>query len=37
VAKKATGGEEFLRWLIGDDGALMEVLRRESARGVNEV
>jgi hypothetical protein len=28
-SKKATGGEEFLRWLVGDDGALMEALRRE--------
>jgi hypothetical protein len=31
--KKAIGGEEFLRWLIGDDEALVEALRRESARG----
>jgi hypothetical protein len=31
--KKATGGEEILRWLIGDDGALVEALRRERARG----
>jgi hypothetical protein len=37
VAGKATGGKKFLRWLTGDDGALAEVLRRESARGVNEV
>jgi hypothetical protein len=37
VAEKATGGEEFLRRLIGDDGALVEALRREKARGVNEV
>jgi hypothetical protein len=37
VAEKATGGEEILRWLVGDDGALVEVLRRERARGVNEV
>jgi hypothetical protein len=37
VAKKATGGEEILRRLIGDDGALVETLRRECARGLNEV
>jgi hypothetical protein len=37
VAERATSGEEFLRWLIGDDGALEEALRRERARGVNEV
>jgi hypothetical protein len=37
VAEKATGGEEILRWIIGEDGALVEALRRESARGVNEV
>jgi hypothetical protein len=33
VAEKATGGEEILRWLIGDDEALVEVLRRERERG----
>jgi hypothetical protein len=33
MAEKATGGEEILRWLVGDDGALMEALRRERARG----
>jgi hypothetical protein len=32
-AEKATGGEEILRWLIGDCGALVEALRRESAWG----
>jgi hypothetical protein len=37
VAEKATGGEEFLRWLVGDDEALVEALRRERASGVNEV
>jgi hypothetical protein len=37
VARKATGGEKFLWRLTGDDGALAEALRRESARGVNEV
>jgi hypothetical protein len=31
--KKATGGEEILRWLIGDCGALVEALRRERERG----
>jgi hypothetical protein len=34
---KATGGEELLRWLIGDDEALMGTLRKESASGVSEV
>jgi hypothetical protein len=34
---KATGGEELLRWLIGDDEALMGALRRESASGANKV
>jgi hypothetical protein len=29
VAEKATGGEEVLRWLVGDDEALVEALRRE--------
>jgi hypothetical protein len=37
VAGKVTGGEELLRWLIGDRGALVEALRRENAWGVNEV
>jgi hypothetical protein len=37
VAGKATGGEELLRWLIGDDEALVGALRRENALGVNEV
>jgi hypothetical protein len=31
VAEKTTGGEEILRWLIGDDEALVEALRRERA------
>jgi hypothetical protein len=31
--EKATSDEEFLRWLIGDDGALVEALKRESIRG----
>jgi hypothetical protein len=34
---EVTGGEELPWWLIGDRGALVEVLRRESAWGVNEV
>jgi hypothetical protein len=33
VAEKATDGKEILRWLVGDDRALVEALRRESARG----
>jgi hypothetical protein len=37
VVEKATSGEEILRWFIGDNGALVEALRRERARGVNEV
>jgi hypothetical protein len=35
--RKLTGGEELLRRLVGDRGALVEALRRENARGVNEV
>jgi hypothetical protein len=37
VAEKATDGEGFLRRLVGDDEALVEALRRESASGENEV
>jgi hypothetical protein len=33
VAEKTTGGEEILWWLVGDDGALVEALRRERAWG----
>jgi hypothetical protein len=33
VAEKATGGEEILRWLVRDDEALVEALRRERAWG----
>jgi hypothetical protein len=33
VAEKTTGGKEILRWLIGDDEALVEALRRERAWG----
>jgi hypothetical protein len=35
--EKVTGGEELLRWLVEDRGALVEALRRENAWGVNEV
>jgi hypothetical protein len=35
--EKVTGGEEFLRWLNRDDGALAGASRRENARGMNEV
>jgi hypothetical protein len=37
LRRKVTGGEEIPRWLIEDHGALVEVLRREKAWGVNEV
>jgi hypothetical protein len=37
VAEKATGGEEVLRRVVGDDEALVEALRRERASGENEV
>jgi hypothetical protein len=33
---KATDGEELVRWLAGDNEALVEALRRESASGANE-
>jgi hypothetical protein len=35
--RKATGGEELLRWFVRDDEALVGALRRESASGANEV
>jgi hypothetical protein len=35
-AEKATGGEDFPRWLVGDVVALVEALRRENASGANE-
>jgi hypothetical protein len=35
-AGNVTGGEDFLRWLVGDDGALVAALKREKATGVNE-
>jgi hypothetical protein len=34
---KVTGGKNSGRRLVGDHGALVEALRRENARGVNEV
>jgi hypothetical protein len=34
---KVTGGEEIPWWLIGDHRALEGALRREKARGANEV
>jgi hypothetical protein len=34
---KVTGGEEIPRRFVGDDGALVEALRREKAWGANEV
>jgi hypothetical protein len=37
LRQKVTGGEEIPRRLVGDHGALEEALRREKARGVNEV
>jgi hypothetical protein len=37
LRRKVTGGEEISRWLVGDRGALVEALRREKARRVNEV
>jgi hypothetical protein len=36
-SEKVTGSEEHPRRLVRDCGALVEVLRRESAWGVNEV
>jgi hypothetical protein len=36
LAKRVTGGEDFLRRLIGDDEALMAALKRENAMGANE-
>jgi hypothetical protein len=35
-AENVAGGEDFLRRLIGDDIALMAVLKRENATGANE-
>jgi hypothetical protein len=37
LRRKVTGGEEIPRRLIGDHRALEEALRREKARGANEV
>jgi hypothetical protein len=36
VAENVTGGEDFLRWLVGDDVALVAALKRENATGANE-
>jgi hypothetical protein len=36
VAENVTGGEDFPRWLIGDDEALVAALKRKKAMGVNE-
>jgi hypothetical protein len=36
LAEKATGGEDFPRWLVGDDVALVEALRRENVTEANE-
>jgi hypothetical protein len=33
LRRKVTGGEEILRWLVGDRGALVKALRREKAWG----
>jgi hypothetical protein len=35
LAENVAGGEDFPRWLIGDDVALMAALKRENARGAN--
>jgi hypothetical protein len=35
-AENVTGGEDFPRWLVGDDEALVAALKREKATGVNE-
>jgi hypothetical protein len=37
LRQKVTGGKEIPWWLVGDHGALVEALRREKARGANEV
>jgi hypothetical protein len=36
VAENVAGGEDLPRWLIGDDEALVAVLKREKATGANE-
>jgi hypothetical protein len=35
-AENAAGGEDFPRWLVGDDVALVEALKREKVTGANE-
>jgi hypothetical protein len=37
LRQKVTGDKEIPRWLVGDHRALVEALRREKARGANEV
>jgi hypothetical protein len=36
VAENVAGGEDFPRWLVGDDVALVAALKRENAMGANE-
>jgi hypothetical protein len=35
-AENVAGGEDFSRWLVGDNVALVAALKRESATGANE-
>jgi hypothetical protein len=35
-AENVAGGEDFPRWLVGDDVALVAALKRENATGANE-
>jgi hypothetical protein len=35
-AENVAGGEDFPRWLVGDDVALVAALKRESATGASE-
>jgi hypothetical protein len=34
--KNVAGGEDLLRWLVGDNVALVAALKRENAMGANE-
>jgi hypothetical protein len=34
--ENVAGGEDFLRWLVGDGVALVAALKREKAMGANE-
>jgi hypothetical protein len=36
VAENVAGGEDFPRWLVRDDVALVAALKRENATGANE-